>query len=336
MTEANQNANSFNSELNPEFSETNNNNRENQREEASMAADSFTSNSNKSLRDSTPEPLASPSCDSTTAEHKMNWQKVAHKLREYNRKLLKKEFRLEQQLADIDNKFTKCIEKSRNSDVLVAQQEQDIRQYQEKIALFNSQQADLQAIVDRKEAAIAELSQQHELSQQLAARLERECTLLQEKYNNRVYELTAKDKEIKELQNKLDRQQRSALQYKAELYRYQEQVGSSASTIPPKEPVIPKRQSYSPQRTITPWSISAVSEPKITIPKSKSPSISPKKTTRSQTIETAAQIATRSASQAKQKETSQTNQTTVKPQSSVKVKPQSLAAVDLPTFPRQM
>ena len=370
MTEANNNANSSN-EFNFEAREMTNE-RENREEKASATGNEFNLKQNNLQldRDRTqPE----------SGEQKMNWQKVAHKLREYNRKLLKKVFRLEQELADIDNKFTKYIEKSRSNDVLVAQQEEKIRKYQEQtesfdlviaerqaiieqkeIAIANlSQQQDLfqqqiakleqeigesqgqiksfdlvleerQSIIDKQEIAISDLSEQRDLSQQQTAQLERECALLQESYNNRVYQLTTKDREIKELQSKLSQQQRATIQYKAELKRYEEQMTPAAST---KEQTIPKRQSYSQQKTIKPWSTSVVPEKNSILPKAKSQSIAARKTTSSETIKTAAQIATWSASQAQEKQNS-TYKTTSQSESSVKVKPKSLAAVDLPTFPR--
>ena len=369
MTEANNNANSSN-ELNFQSCEMID---ESEREEkASATGNEF----NLKLNESQACDRNSPQ---NSEEKTMNWQKIAHKLREYNRKLLKKVFRLEQELADIDNKFTKYIEKSRSNDVLVAQQEEKIRKYQEQtesfdlviaerqavidqkeIAIANlSQQQDLtqqqiarleqeigecqgqiksfdlvleerQSIIDKQEIAITDLSEQRDLSQQQTAQLERDCALLQESYNERVYELSIKDKEIKELQNKLNQQQRATIQYKAELKRYEEQI-PAAST---KEPTIPKRQSYSQPRSIKPWSTtSVVSEKNIILPKAKSQSIAVKKTTSSETVKTAAQIATWSASQAQEKQNI-TYKTTAKSESSVKVKPKSLAAVDLPTFPR--
>lgn len=330
MTEAYNNANSLNFESNSESPQINDRDLED-KAKASTTANEFSYENNNF-----PE-IEEQGID----DHKMNWQKVAHKLREYNRKLLKKVFRLEQELADIENKHTKYVEKSKSSDLLVAQQEQEIRQYQEKVELFDSQQANFQEIIEQKEVAIAHLVEQYELSQQQTAQLERDCALLQENYSHKLYELTTKEKEIKDLQNKLNQQQRSALQYKAELKRYQERSAkatpSRSTSIPAKEPVIPKRKaSYSNQRKIEPWSTSTVAETKITIPKVKSSSIATKKTSSSETINTAAQIATWSASQTQEPKIpkSKNTKTPTSSQPSTKVKPKSLAAVDLPTFPR--
>ena len=369
MTEANNHANSSN-EFNLESCKIDASDRKNKEEKASATGNINIEKQN--LQSNNVLMQLEP------GEQTMNWQKVAHKLREYNRKLLKKEFRLEQELADIDNKFAKYIEKSRSNDVLVAQQEQEIRKYREQTESFDRTLADYQAIIDQKEVITINLSQQQDLSQQQIARLEqeineyqeqtksfdrtladrqeiidrqkieiaqlskqrdlsqqqtafieRDCALLQENYNHLLYELTVKDKEIKELQNKLSQQQ-APVRHQAELKRDRQVT----PVIPTKELTIPKRQSYSPQKTIKPWSTSAIPEKRIVLPQTKSQPIAAKRTKPLERIETAAQIATWSA-QAPEKQ-NQIDKTTDKPQSSIKAQPKSLAAVDLPSFPRPM
>ena len=348
MTEANNNANPLNFASDSESWKLENS-KQKDKVEASSTANEFSYEDKKYSSDMDFEQAISQNHNLSEVEQgelcdrKMNWQKVAHKLREYNRKLLKKVFRLEQELADVENKFTKCVEKSKSSDILVAQQEQEIRKYQEEIELFDSQKVEFQEIIKQKEIAIANLYEQYELSQQQTAQLERDCALLQENYNHKLYELTTKDKEIRDIQNKLSQQQRSALQYKAELKRYQEQstrANRSTFNIPTKEPVIPKRKSHSNQssnqRTIQPWSTASVAETKITIPKAKASSIPTKKTNNTETVKTAAKIATWSASQTQESKVPKPKNSKISTSSqpSTKVKPKSLAAVDLPTFPR--
>lgn len=261
---------------------------------------------------------------------KMDWQKVAHKLREYNRKLLKKVFRLEQELAEIDNKYNKYVEKSRTSDVLVAQQAEEIETYQEQIATFNQQLADsqeqCQQQIDSRETRISNLAHQYELNQKQTAQLERECALLQENYNQQACELAAKVKEIKELQTKLNLQQRYALQYKTELKRHLEQPSVIVSTSIP-EPVASHSKTYVDNRSIKPWSTPRIPEPKIALPQTAKLEREPLQPSLKISQKTG-EIATWSASIAHQ----QVNQPAVK--STTKQKPQSLAAVDLPTFPR--
>jgi DNA repair exonuclease SbcCD ATPase subunit len=256
----------------------------------------------------------------------MDWQRVAHKLREYNRKLLKKVFRLEQELAEIDNKFNKYVEKSQNSDLLLARQAEELENYQEQVALLIQQLAGSQQQIDNQELLIKQVSEQQEVSQQQAAQLERECTLLQEKYNQQSFELAAKEQVSQELQSELNQQQQNVLQQEAQLKRYQEAASR-------KEKAVSRNQNYPHNRFIQPWSTSTIPEPKIALPKNKSQGTKAKKT--EETIKTAAEIATWSASvPSRQKaEQSPSSQSKVA-QTSQGKKPQSLAAVDLPTFPR--
>ncbi len=332
MSEVNNNAASFNSESDVEFISTTNDyqaqNCNKARQIDSSQAIENDSNSSDSNFNQDDCPSKSNSIEQQKpSETKMNWQKVAHKLREYNRKLLKNVFRLEQELADINNKFSKQAEKARSSDLLVAQQAEEIETYQVKIADLNQQitqklSGSLQTI-EKQKAVIDNLFQQNELSQQQTAQLERECTLLQEGYNNQAYELTAKEEQIKDLRAKLSQQQRYAVQYKAELKRYTEKATESNQSLDQK-PVVDSNQTDLHRKSIKPWTAYATSETRISLPQTKLSKIA------HQTVKTAAEIATWSAS---------TSQQVAKPKTAAKSssskKPQSLAAVDLPTFPRR-
>ena len=264
--------------------------------------------------------------DSASSMQKMNWQKIAHKLREYNRKLIKKVFRLEQELAEIDNKFNKYVEKSQNSDLLLAQQAEEIKSYQENLALLTQQLADSQEQIDSQELIIQQVSEQHELFQKQAAQLERDCTLLQESYNQQAFELVIKERENQELQSQLNQQQQNALQREAELNRYQEAKTSR------KEKATSRHQNYPHNRYIQPWSTSTIPEPKIALPRNKSQptKVEARDVKTSETIKTAAKIATWSASKVSNQKADK-SKTAKSPQ---RKKPQSLAAIDLPTFPR--
>ena len=264
--------------------------------------------------------------NSASSSQKMNWQKIAHKLREYNRKLIKKVFRLEQELAEIDNKFSKYVEKSNNSDLLLAQQAEEIKSHQENLALLTQQLASSQEQIDSQELIIQQISEQHELSQKQAAQLERECTSLQEKYNQQVFELVIKERENQELQSQLTQQQQHTLQREAELNRYQEAKTSR------KEKATSRHQNYPHNRYIQPWSTSTIPEPKIALPRNKPQptKAEPRGVKTSETIKTAAKIATWSASTV----SNQKGDKSKTAKSSQSKKPQSLAAIDLPTFPR--
>lgn len=338
MNEANNNAFSVDSESHIESNSISNN----QTEAVRITSESSTENSHlipDNTLDSDKLPLQNAKSEFT--EQKMNWQKVAHKLREYNRKLLKKVFRLEQDLAEIENKFEKQTEKSRSSDLFVAKQAEEIKNCQEIIANFerqsNQKLSGFQQLIDQQQTTIDNLSLQYELSQKQTAQIERDCALLQEEHNNKLYELTIKEQEIKDLKSKLSQQQRYAIQYKAELERLREKVKKEQIKVTDPARTNPARTNPASQNSlnklsIQPWSVAAASDTKIALPKTKLPVHSSQNTFKaSETVKAAAEISTWKTSEFARPTTVKTKE---KVKSSSSKKPQSLAAVDLPTFPR--
>ena len=253
---------------------------------------------------------------------KMNWQKLAHKLREHNRKLYKQVFRLEQDLAEITNKYNKYVEKCKSNDLLMAHQAEEIKNDRESIALFSQQLANQRQEADNKEIVIEQLSQKYELSQKQTAQLERECTLLQEKYNNQAYELANKEKENQELKSELERQQQIILEYEARQKRESEAKTSNKTN---------SHKNYPHNRYIQPWSISSFPESKISLPKTKLQPLKAKHAETKAAIKIAPEIATHSKL-ANKNQIDKSN--TANSAKSSSKKPQSLAAVELPTFPR--
>ena len=289
--------------------------------EANSNATPFDSQSRDEVTESCME--ASQNLDQTeSSSKKMNWQKVAHKLREYNRKLLKQVFKLEQDLAEIDNRFKKHLEKSQSSDLLAAQQAEEIKGYQEEIALLTQQLDNSHQEAHTQKTTIKNLEQKFELSQQQAAQLERECTFLQENCNQKTYELITKDKEVEELQSRLSRQQQYILQYKADLDRYLNQVAIPETT---REVVSANSTPKNNNKPIQPWS-TTISPPRISLPQTQSKPLSANHLAHqsSETIQAKTEIAQWSVPMI-----AKSNQ-----ESNQGKKPQSLAAVNLPQFPR--
>ena len=315
MNEVNHNAGDFDSEsISPKPSD--------RIEQQGSSTETEISNAENasSLTERTTEEVASQAKKSV---QKMNWQKVAHKLREHNRKLYKQVFRLEQELAEVSNKFDKYVEKSKSNDLLMAHQAEEIKNYQESIALFSQQLASDRQEIDSKKTVIEQLSQQYELSQKQTAQLERECTLLQERYNDRAYELSTKEQENQELRTQLEQQQQTILEYEAKQKRDREAATSSREKAN-------RHKNYPHNRYIQPWSFSSLHEPKISLPKTKVQPLKAKQTdSKAPIVKSVAEITTSSRSAAKN-QTERAN--TAK--SSTSKKPQTLAAVDLPTFPR--
>jgi chromosome segregation ATPase len=201
----------------------------------------------------------------------MDWQKVAHKLREYNRKLLKKVFKLEQELAEVEHKFHKQIEKSQSSDRTLAQQAEEIKNYQQDNARLEEELAVFQQETHSQQVVIESLSKQLEVSQQQAAKLERECALLQENYNQKTYELISIGKEAQELHSRLNRQQHYTLQYKAALDQYVNDLSTKSEESSITQENLPTIKN----QPIQAWSgTSETTDKKLSLPKTNIP-ISP-------------------------------------------------------------
>jgi hypothetical protein len=255
----------------------------------------------------------------------INWQKLAHKLREHNRKLLKKVFQLEQELVESDSQLKQSLITSRQQESSIEQQAKSIKESQEQIANLLENVEQSQREIKTQQILIDTLSKQLEIAQQQTAQLERECALLQESYNQKTYESIAQEKQTQELHSRLTRQQRYTLQYKAALDRYLNNVTAESDSAIESLEISPEIKN----QPIQAWSSLPVdaskdnpTEKKIDLPKT-NPAI----------------IGDRYRLQEKPKEQSQNNPNSEWPAPDIakirqEEKRQSLAAVDLPRFPR--
>lgn len=277
-------------------------------------------------------PTTAETQETENSNKSMDWQKVAHKLREHNRKLLKKVFKLEQELAEIAHQFQQQSEQSQNSDLLIAQQADEIKKYQQELADFSQKSQISQQKIHEQKLIIDNLTQHLELSQQHTAQLERECTLLQEKCNEKTYEAISQQQKVKELSARLDRQQRYTLEYKALSDKYNHEVAPKevGHNSPVDQPLKAQNQ------PIKPWSVAATDEP--TLPKTPQKTATPVKVAKAIKI-TQRQSEKSLSEKSLQNQTSSSSATEWPAPAIAKVskekQPQSLAAVELPRFPRQ-
>lgn len=258
----------------------------------------------------------------------MDWQKVAHKLREHNRKLLKKVFKLEQELAEIDNSFQQQTKQSQNSDILIAQQAEEIKECQQELENLSQKYLFSQQEIEEQKLVIEERTQQLRLSQQHTAQLERECSLLQEKCNDKTYEVSSQQQKIEELSARLDRQQRYTLEYKAVFDKYNNEVAPNRANH--NTPV--NKLFKAKNQPIKPWSVAITGE------KTALPSV-PQKISTPTKVAKATKVTHRQAEKNLQDQTGSSSVTEWPAPAIAKVnkekQPQSLAAVELPQFPRQ-
>jgi chromosome segregation ATPase len=269
---------------------------------------------------------ARPSDLQESATKNIDWQQLAHKLREHNRKLLKKVFQLEQELAETNSQIKQHLDRSQHREILVEQQAKAIKEFQEQIANLSEDVEESERETKTQQILIETLSKQLEVAQQQTAQLERECALLQESHNQKTYELIAQGQQTQELHSRLSRQQRYTLQYKAALDRYLNNITEAEA-----QPAIESSE-ISPEvknQPIQAWSSVAaspnselVTEKKINLPKT-NPAL----------------ISDRHRLQEKPKSPSNSPANTEWPAPDIakirqEQKRQSLAAVNLPKFPR--
>jgi hypothetical protein len=118
------------------------------------------------------------------------------------------------------------------AEAMLNQQTQELTAAQEQIkSLFQQLETALQT-VQNQETVMENYKAQLEINQQRLALLERECTLIQTKYNEQSHQLLQSENSCRELRTRLMRQQRQTLQFKAALEKCLETppVPSSDST----------------------------------------------------------------------------------------------------------
>jgi len=158
-----------------------------------------------------------------------DWYAIACKIRKQNEDLKKKITELETLIEAQKQQIKVQVIKNKDHEKINLNYEAVIKDLEKKInenyLRINEQneQYEKQKLV--MENLIKELKQ----TQQLAANLERDCSLLQDTYNESQYQLKQKEKENKELQTRLQRQQRYNAQYKTALDQY---LTSNSTTAP--------------------------------------------------------------------------------------------------------
>ncbi len=262
--------------------------------------------------------LGSESQSTGSTQKNIDWQKLAHKLREHNRKLLKRVFTLEQEVAEAQNRCEEQNNQFQKNNLLVEQQSQKLNEHQEEVARLLQEVENSQQKLQEQQALAKNLAQQLEISQQETAKIERECATLQNSNNEKDYEIVVTNKQIQELQNKLDRQQQNTIKYRAALEKYISTGDLPQETAPSSS--LPRINNREPIKS---WSE--------THNQSKKPIISPDLVEFAEHSEASPLIAKKDA-------TSKTNSNWPAPEIATvnkENKPKSIAAVKLPRFPRK-
>ncbi len=161
-----------------------------------------------------------PSSSNKPPVDEMDWYAIACKIRSQNKKLQQKINNLEN-IIDEQQEVIKMqgVQNQEFSDIIdeheqiKSELESELDEYEEQIIQKDQQ-------IETQQGTISQCIQELEKIQQQTARLERECSLLQENYNEEQNKLKQLEAENKDLRIRLQRQQRYNLQYKTALDKF--------------------------------------------------------------------------------------------------------------------
>lgn len=142
---------------------------------------------------------------------------LSEALQQQNTDLLTHVEELEKLLDESQRALEMQIARSQNAETKLAEQMKELHTTQEQLTrLFRELEASHQ-VAHRQQILIETLSQQLQSSQERVAHLERQCAFIQQRYNEQAQVLLQTETARQELQDRLQRQQRYTLQFKAAL-----------------------------------------------------------------------------------------------------------------------
>lgn len=159
-----------------------------------------------------------------------DWFALTQKMRQRNRRLLDQVTQLKAALSEKEEALHLEQMRVRDRETVIIQQSEELRSSQEQLTrLFHTLESSHQA-AQRQQILIETLSEQFQGSQERVAQLERECALLQQRYNEQSHQLLQAANTCRELRTRLLRQQRQTLQFKAALEKSLEMTTPSPAS----------------------------------------------------------------------------------------------------------
>lgn len=147
-------------------------------------------------------------------EKNIDWHKLAHKLREHNRKLFKQVFQLEQTLTESDRALEEQKETSQRQDLFAAKQAEKINCYQVAIDEISQKIEFYERGSFNQKTVIETLTKELETAQKKVSRLETECSELKTYNDAKERELQETKQQLQELNVRYNRQQQHLLKFK--------------------------------------------------------------------------------------------------------------------------
>lgn len=142
---------------------------------------------------------------------------LSEALQQQNNNLLSHVQDLERLLDECNRALESQIKRSQTAETKLAEQSKELSTTQEQLTrLFRELEASHQ-VAQRQQILIETLNHQLQGSQERVAELERQCAFIQQRYNEQSQLLLQTETTRQELQDRLQRQQRYTLQFKAAL-----------------------------------------------------------------------------------------------------------------------
>ncbi|MGL5805555.1 MAG: hypothetical protein ACRC2R_15695 [Xenococcaceae cyanobacterium] len=166
------------------------------------------------------------SLESNVIQNQIDWSNRAYKLRQKNLDFCKKISQLEQTLAESQEQLLSEQKRAQNAEIFIAKQTEEVGSAQQKYNLLLQKLESARQEVKNKQVTIDNIYAKLAASQEHVARIERECAILQESYHEQQYKLLEAEQQAKELNIRLEQQQRYTLEYKTSLNRQAENTAA--------------------------------------------------------------------------------------------------------------
>ena len=189
-----------------------------------------------------------------------DWFNLARKLRGQNRQLLDTIVTLEQALSASRQELQDYQERSRHHNSLLSQQTAKLESTQAQNSHLLEQLQTSQTQLQQEQSHLESLQKQLQGTQEAFARLERGSALLKEETLQNKHQLVLKEEQIRELQQRLQRQQRYSLQYKSALDQCLSRHGKKTGASQPTESATIDERTSPNIVSIQPWSSSLEEE----------------------------------------------------------------------------
>lgn len=177
-------------------------------------------------------------------------------MRGSNTKLIERVIQLERALENSQNELQYLKERSREAELKLAQKIQSQEQARSQVESLSAQLETAEQAAEHQKILVETLTDDLNASQERIAQMERECALVQSRYNEQSYQLMHVETSCRDLRSRLLRQQRYTMQLKVALEKCAELPASTTDRPPESHSSGLRTQSLFPNpQPITPWSI---------------------------------------------------------------------------------